>query len=162
MCVNPPFGDPVESSCPRCHVIKQLRLHPSLPVFRGAPQTSLSFICQQQPVIRIPLPAGPPTHRKADVARRGSRQTDVPAVPPRWKRRSPSLRWRWSPWRVRTQTVPAAAARARRPNADETHASGCIPSAGTLCSCGLKIHRVLSTQRCLWISGCCLKRGGGR
>lgn len=24
-----------------------------------APQTSLSFICQQQPVIRIPLPAGP-------------------------------------------------------------------------------------------------------
>lgn len=38
-----------------------LWFHPSLPVFHRAPQTSLSFICQQQqqPVIRIPLPAGP-------------------------------------------------------------------------------------------------------
>lgn len=32
-----------------------------LPVLPGAPQTYLSFICQQQPVIRIPLPAGPDT-----------------------------------------------------------------------------------------------------
>lgn len=34
-------------------------LHLPLPVLHRAPQTSLSFICQQQPVIRIPLPAGP-------------------------------------------------------------------------------------------------------
>lgn len=37
----------------------QAWLHLPLPVFHGTPQTSLSFICQQQPVIRIPLPAGP-------------------------------------------------------------------------------------------------------
>lgn len=37
----------------------QVWLHLPLPVFHRAPQTSLSFICQQQPVIKIPLPEGP-------------------------------------------------------------------------------------------------------
>lgn len=37
----------------------QAWLHLPLPVCHGTPQTSLSFICQQQPVIRIPLPEGP-------------------------------------------------------------------------------------------------------
>lgn len=70
--------------------VRPARLRLSLPVLHSAPQTSLSFICQKQPVIRIPLPAGP-THRKADVAHRGRRQTDVPAVAPHYTQCSPPL-----------------------------------------------------------------------
>lgn len=66
-------------------------LHRPLPMFHHATQTSLSLICQQQPVIRIPLPAGSPAQdSRCDSAR--EQAADVPTVALNQTCSSPSLR----------------------------------------------------------------------
>lgn len=76
-------------------------LHRPLPMFRHVPQTSLSFICYLEPVIRIPLPAGSPIQEsRCDSVRQQSRRSSCCSKLDMVLTTSQ----RWLPWHRSTQT----------------------------------------------------------